>query len=389
MTEPSLPRRILVFAPSKEGGIPHYTHHQAQELARRGIEVVMLCSRQHPWRQDQASYRQIRRLPDAKTGPRIWHKAMQVWHHVWIHYLLFWWTLRVKPDVVLFEANTEFYGALWSWPHLMLRALGMKYVMTLHDPVRGLWFGPKWFSRLSRWSAYRILHGGLVHGKPPEGAFLPHWLDVESVPHGLFDHMGASTPPYDLRERLGIARDAYLLLSFGHIADRKNQHLLVEAISRLPGTSLVIAGPQMSRRNRPPQYYRDQAAALGCADRVHVIDSFVPDEEASAYFAACDAVALTYDSNFVSQSGVIQIAAQWDKPVLASSGPGPLRASVEGPGIGLFVAPDSADEIVRGLTLLMADHTDRTAAFTAFREGASWKENVDGLLRLIGRISKS
>ena len=32
------------------------------------------------------------------------------------------------------------------------------------------------------------------------------------------------------------------VLSFGHIADRKNQHLLVEAVSRLPGASLVIAG---------------------------------------------------------------------------------------------------------------------------------------------------
>lgn len=386
MSANSWPRRVLIFAPSVDGGIPHYTHNQAEELARRGIAVTMVCRPDHPWPQDKVSYRQIRRLTVPPGGRSVVSKALRVLNHVWTHYQLFWWVLRLRPSAVLIEANTEFYAALWAWPHLAASGLGLPYIMNMHDPVRGLWFGPKWFSRLSLWAAYRLLWGGLIHGDPPKGAYLPPWMKIEVVPHGLFGHLDAGEPPYDLRAELGVAADQYLLLSFGHIADRKNQQLLVEAVARVPGTVLVIAGPQLSTRQRPPQFYRDLASGLGCEGRVHVLDRFIPDEEVAAFFAAADAVALTYDGGFVSQSGVIQIAAQWDRPVLASSGPGPLRETVESYGIGIFVPPDSADAIESGLRQLMAAPGGREAAFASFRESASWRANIDGMLHLLHRL---
>jgi len=386
MSEQGWPRSILIFAPSVDGGIPHYTHHQAAELARRGIAVTMLCPKDHPWQGKTRGYRQIRALTSAPGGRSVWHKALSVLNHVWIHYQLLWYVLRQRPDAVIFEANTEFYGALWAWPHVLLARLGQIYVMTLHDPVRGLWFGPKWFSRLSLWSAYRLLSGGLVHGDPPPTTYRPDWLKIASVPHGLFDHMERSAPPYDLRAKLGIPGNSFVLLSFGHIADRKNQHLLVEAVSRLPGASLVIAGPQMSRRNRPPEFYRELAEKLGCADRVHVVHAFIEDAEVPAYFAAADAVALTYDGGFLSQSGVLQIAGQWDKPVLASGGEGVLKDTILKHDLGLFVTPDNADAVEAGLAFLMADRRDRSAGFAAFRDSASWTANVDGLLGLLRDI---
>lgn len=386
MRDDGWPRSILIFAPSVDGGIPHYTHHQAAELARRGIAVTMLCPGDHPWDGKAHGYRQIRALASAPGGRSVWHKALSVLNHVWIHYQLLWYVLRLRPDAVIFEANTEFYGALWAWPHILLSWLGTIYVMTLHDPVRGLWFGPKWFSRLSLWAAYRLLSGGLVHGDPPPTTYRPKWLKIASVPHGLFDHMERSAPPYDLRAKLRIPRDSFLLLSFGHIADRKNQHLLVEAVSRLPGASLVIAGPQMSRRNRPPEFYRELAEKLGCADRVHVVHAFIEDAEVPAYFAAADAVALTYDGGFLSQSGVLQIAGQWDKPVLASGGEGVLKDTIQKHDLGLFVTPDNADAVEAGLAFLMADRHDRSAGFAAFRDSASWAANVDGLLGLLREI---
>lgn len=198
--------------------------------------------------------------------------------------------------------------------------------------------------------------------------------------------MERSAPPYDLRAKLRIPRDSFLLLSFGYIADRKNQHLLVEAVSRLPGASLVIAGPQMSRRNRPPEFYRELAEKLGCADRVHVVHAFIEDAEVPAYFAAADAVALTYDGGFLSQSGVLQIAGQWDKPVLASGGEGVLKDTIQKHDLGLFVTPDNADAVEAGLAFLMADRHDRSAGFAAFRDSASWAANVDGLLGLLREI---
>ena len=136
MRDDGWPRSILIFAPSVDGGIPHYTHHQAAELARRGIAVTMLCPGDHPWDGKAHGYRQIRALASAPGGRSVWHKALSVLNHVWIHYQLLWYVLRLRPDAVIFEANTEFYAALWAWPHILLARLGQIYVMTLHDPVR-------------------------------------------------------------------------------------------------------------------------------------------------------------------------------------------------------------------------------------------------------------
>ena len=380
------PRSILIYSSSVAGGMPHYAHYQAQELARRGITVTMLCRPDHPWAASPVAYAMLRRLPVPPTGRGPVAKALRVWCHIWGHFVLLGATLRLRPSAVLFEENTEYFAAIWAWPHILLNWLGLPYIINLHDPVRALWFGPVWFGRLSLWAAYRILSGGLIHGEPPAGAYLPPWLAVESVPHGLFDHLANQPPPYDLRAKLGIAPEHFVLLSFGHITDRKNQHLLVEAMARVPGAVLVIAGPQPSTRQRSGEFYRQQASALGCAARVHVIDQFIPDAEVAAYFTAADAVALTYDSGFVSQSGVLQIAAQWERPVLASSGPGPLRAAVEASGIGIVVAPDSTDAIVSGLQRLITAPKPEHACYAAFRQTASWEANIDGMLRLLRRV---
>lgn len=386
MSKSALPRSVLVFALGTEGGIPLYVHHQAEELARRGIAVTMICPPDHPAPRDGLAYRQLRVLPRQPRGRGAAARIGRVLHLVRAHTLLLWWIARLRPSAVLLDAVSDFCAALWAAPHLLLAACGLPYFTTLHDPVRALWYGPVWFDRLSLWASYRMLAGALIHGDPPAGAYLPPHLALEVVPHGLFARHEPDRSAAELRAELDIAPDAFLLLSFGHIADRKNQHLLVEAVSRLPHVALVIAGPQMAQRNRPPQFYRDLAERLGCADRVRVLDRFIPDGEAAALFSAADAVALTYDGTFASQSGVLQMAAQWDKPVLASSGEGPLRETVEQHGIGVFIQPDSADAIVEGLGALGAGKGAYAGGFASLRQSASWSANIDGFLRLWRRV---
>ena len=59
---------------------------------------------------------------------------------------------------------------------------------------------------------------------------------------------------------------------------------------------------------------------------------------------------------------------------------------MESYGIGIFVPPDSADAIESGLRQLMAAPGGREAAFAAFRESASWRANIDGMLHLLHRL---
>src|SRR5690606_537561 len=105
-------------------------------------------------------------------------------------------------------------------------------------------------------------------------------------------------------------------------------------------TVLMIAGEHSSASQRPPAYYRQLASELGIAGRVILCDEFIPDERIPDFFTAADIVALTYSSAFVSQSGVLQHAVAFRKPVLASCGPGPLRQTMEQFPLGALIPPD-------------------------------------------------
>ncbi|MBC2664443.1 glycosyltransferase [Novosphingobium flavum] len=382
------PGPFLLFCPSIGGGFPRHSHFQARELASRGVMVEMLCRPDFPMTAPPGSYRQVPCLVGV-NGPGLARKLLRVACFVVNYWILAWQILRRRPRFVLMESNTEYFAACWAWPHLLLAALGRTtYLANFHDPAREKRFGPDWWHRLTLRLGFGMLRGGLVHGGVPAGADIPARVSIRSVPHGLLGDAATSRPAFDLRERLGIAPGRVILLSFGLIADRKNLDLLIAALPDLPEVELVIAGDDVSASQRPSHWYKACAEALGVADRVHFVIRYIPEEETPAWFGGADIIALTYNRAFVSQSGVLQLAVLWDKPVLASSGPGPLQEAVE-TGLGVFVAPDSVPAIVAGLRQLTGGWRPDPAAFAAYRRHASWEANVDGLLDLARSLDRA
>ena len=380
------PERIFLYVASVEGGIGHYAHYQAEELQRRGVAVTMLCSEAYPWPQQSVSYRQLRRLPRI-PGQGLVAKLRRLLAVIGNHWRLAWHVARSRAKLVLLEANTEYHALFWIWPHLLLRVLGVTYLAVFHDPVRQVRYGSRWLHQLELWLFYRTLAGGLMHGPLPADAWMPGWIAFEQVPHGPFLHQAEGTLAFNLRDRLRIPQGRFVLLSFGLIADYKNLDLLITALEAVPQVDLVIAGKVKSSRERPAEYYRTLAEKAGVSERVHLIEGFVPEQEISAWFTGADAVALTYDKTFVSQSGVLQLAALWSKPVLASSGDGPLKCTVEDFGLGVFVAPDSSSALAEGLQVLCSGTTDFAGNFAVYNRTMSWQANVDGLIRLIRQVT--
>lgn len=373
------PGRVLVFAPTSAGGIAEHVHYQARELARRGFEVTMLC--RGDFAKAAAGYRQDRSLLTIR-GRHLGAKVGRVAANVVNHYLLALHLLRLRPRFVVMEANSEYQALAWAWPHWLLRLLGTVYVANFHDPVRERRFGPAWLHALSVRLAYAPLSGGLIHGPAP-GAGVPPRLAMREAPFGPFEELAGRPPSFDLRQRLAIPRDAFLLLAFGHIVDRKNLDLVILALAEVPEVHLVVAGEAGGSGHKPVRFYRDLARRTGISDRVHLLDGFVADSDIPAYFAAADAVALTYERAFVSQSGVMQIAALWDRPVLASGGDGPLRETVARYGLGQVVEPDSAAAIADGLRRLVVERPDLAGNFARYRATTSWAVNVDRMLEVV------
>lgn len=145
-----------------------------------------------------------------------------------------------------------------------------------------------------------------------------------------------------------------VFLAFGQIRDGKNLDLFLRAMTRLPeNVKLLVAGKGDSGSSRPPEFYQNLAEELGVADRCRWDIQRIPDEEVGDIFAACDVVLVTYSAKFRSASGVLNAAVSARKPVLASSGSGPLKTGVEKYHLGVFVEPDNPEETLRGAQMLL------------------------------------
>ena len=177
-----------------------------------------------------------------------------------------------------------------------------------------------------------------------------------------------------------LASPDVVFLAFGQIRDGKNLDLFLRAMTHLPKhVKLLVAGKGDSGSSRPPEFYQNLAEELGVADRCRWDIRRIPDEEVGNIFTACDAVLVTYSAKFRSASGVLNAAVSAQKPVLASSGSGPLKTVVNKYGLGVFVDPDNLEEIIRGASELATRnklHATPAPAWEGYEKENSWSLNA-------------
>jgi glycosyltransferase involved in cell wall biosynthesis len=385
---------MLVF--SDHGGIAHYAHEQACELTRRGIDLTVLCKKRFAAEREDAHYRikclfvgdpkriRARRLRQIIVALLVILNEWIAASYIALH----------RPTAVLTDGFTELMAPFWFFPHLLLdRFFGVIYAVDLHDPDRKRIFGPQWWHQLSVRAAYAMNRILLVHDARAKGIELaPQRAAVVEVPHGIFV-LGQCREKFapngiKLRARLGIPQAAPLVLCFGFVADRKNIDLVIRALAAVPNACLLVAGRVASTQDRSVDQYAQLARQVGMADRVFFDERFIPEHEVADFFQATDGILLTYKSEFVSQSGVLHLAANWEKPVLASAGRGPLTETVARHNLGIVVEPDSVEALAEGLSKLVSGQYP-SLGWAGFRQAASWKVNIDKFLDALGRTAAS
>jgi glycosyltransferase involved in cell wall biosynthesis len=314
-------RRVLIFCPLHEGGIAEHAHYQANALAGAGIDTQMLVS---PGFLPDHARKGYRTLPwlfpvYASRGGRLRKAIHFVFATIANEAILAFRTLFWGHRHVFLAASSETLALAWAWPHLLLRLAGVRYATNIHDPQRKRLSGSSLVHRWSIRAGFLPIRTGLIHEdfdtNQPD---IPRHVHCLRVPYGCYE---ADIRPGDgatLRAELapeGSGRRIFL--AFGYIADRKNLDLCIRAVAQVPRAVLLAAGRVASRHDKPVDYYRALAAELGCADRVRIDDGFIPEDQVRHYFGAADAILLSYKAEFVSQSGVLLLASNWGKPVLA------------------------------------------------------------------------
>lgn len=154
------------------------------------------------------------------------------------------------------------------------------------------------------------------------------------------------------RSKLGLSPTAPVALTFGLMRPYKGvQHLLeafVHVRRELPDARLILAG-------RAPEGFamvRAEIDRLGLADATLALPTYLPLERVADVFEACDVVALPYVE--ASQSGVVQLAYAYSRPVVATRVGGIPEAVFEGE-TGLLIPPRDADQLALALVALLGD----------------------------------
>ena len=411
-------KKLLYACLSESGGVLDYAVYQAGALLKdaskrdgNGFELHFLCQNSFPverlpagikvWEFEKSResrvesrgllgkiLRVLRMISDLRLeAKQVARLAHQLQHTSSTRHELPSTRHRSGPAevVVLFDCYKEYFAPFWIWPLRRLAKKGVVMGTIAHDPVRDFVVGPLWWHRCSVRLGYSFVRHVFVHDDTPVdfGGKRPEGIAVHQIPFGAYPLSPPRGGREEVRNRFGFANSDIVFFAFGQIRDGKNLDLFLRAMTKLPeNVKLLVAGKGHSGSSKPPEFYQDLAEELGVAERCRFEIRRIPDEEVGDLFNAIDFTLLTYSAKFRSMSAVLATALTARKPVLASSGLGPLKTMVEKYELGVFVKPDDPEEILRGATKLVPSSAtgkcefELQPAWDKYEQENSWEENA-------------
>jgi glycosyltransferase involved in cell wall biosynthesis len=374
---------LVYYCACSHGGIADYAHQQAEAIASSGWRVLMLCPTDYP--HEPIRYQQDRCLPGTQNrNPFKAVRLLKLVGHLLSCYKILDRRIReTGSQRVLLATYSEYLAPLWAWRLRRLRRSGVVFGAIAHDPVRDFVVGPKWWHTWSISHGYSFLDHVFVHEAIEIDTGVPKQnVKVTIVPHGYYPFPEPTRKRLEVRDKLGIPHDAKLFLSFGHLRDGKNLSKILQALVDVQTAWLLVAGTEAGTGNTKSSEFMKLAKEMGVAARCRWHIDYVPPEVAADFFEAADYVLLTYSSQFRSASGVLNVAARYRKPVVASCGPGNLATTVRQYSLGIYVEPDRVNEITRGMQQICKfppiPEWDRYASEN------SWELNAERVVRAFG-----
>jgi glycosyltransferase involved in cell wall biosynthesis len=287
-----------------------------------------------------------------------------------------------KFDLLIFKYWLPFFGPCFGTiARVAKRGTGTK-VLYICDNVVPHEHRP--FDAAFTRYAFRSVDHFIVQSRTVERQLNEFWPGASHrlAPHPVYDIFGAPMDKQEARRILGI-RGTRVLLFFGYVRAYKGLQVLIRAIAALPGEMdlhLMVVGEFYDDE----QKYRSLIRDLGLEDRVTINSDYVPNEMVGRYFSASDAVVLPYVS--ATQSGIAQIAYNFDKPVIATDVGGLAEVIIDGE-TGYIVPPEDASRLAAAIQKFYDD--GREAAFAARVRDEKGKYSWDNMVASIEDLAQT
>ena len=186
------------------------------------------------------------------------------------------------------------------------------------------------------------------------------------------------------REQLGINADEKILLFFGFVREYKGlKHLLramPQVTEKLSDVKLLVVGDFAGDKDD----YLKIIQELKLESCVNIYDGYIPDKEVEKFFAASDLVVLPYES--ATQSGIVQIAYGFEKPVIATD-VGGLPEVVLNDKTGYIVAPQRSDELSKSIVNFFS--LNKQESFKKGIQEEAYRYSWECLIEQVNILTKS
>ena len=338
------PKRIVLIGPFHpyRGGIVHFLETMYRGLKQRGHQVGALTFfRQYPdllfpGKTQYAS----EQVNDPVTGPRhldtinplTWRRVAR-------------WVKAQGYEVAIFKYWMPFFAPAFGTITRYLRKHGVKVVVVVDNAIpHERRPGDLWLSCYF----LRAVSGCIVMSESVETDLrrLRVSAPVRRIAHPIYNIFGTPIPKKEAREALNLPLEKPVLLFFGFIRRYKGLLVLLQSMPRviehLPDVRLIVAG-EFYEDDTP---YQSLIQSHGLQEYVTLHAEYIPNVRVPVYFSAADVVVQPYLT--ATQSGVAQVAFQFDKPLIVTA-VGGLPEVVPDGKAGLVVPPDNPEALAEAI----------------------------------------
>ena len=378
---------ILGTAYPMRGGMAHYAALLYEYLKKRHDVNVISFSLQYPKilfpgkTQEEPQETQSEKTIQVSGNPLM----NSINPFSWIKTAMY--IIKNKPDLLIFNYWMPFfapcYGTITLLTKVFSKNIKIFYVchnIIPHEKIFGTTLLTKY--------AFLAVDAGIVQSDSVEQEFVSLFPKKNFInsPHPVYTIFGDKPDKNSSKKELGVSEEK-IILFFGYIRQYKGLDILIEAMPEIlknVNLRLMVVGESYEKNDK----YLNMVEKLGLQNNVTLKTDYVPNDEVGKYFAASDVVILPYRS--ATQSGIVQIAYHFDKPVIVTNVGGLAEVVQEGK-TGFIVEPNNPKKIAAAIIKFYTENYETIFANNVTQEKKKYSCDtmVENIEQLYNNITKN
>lgn len=368
---------ILSAAYPYRGGLSHFTYLLYKELIKEHEVNVVTFKLQYP---------ELLFPGKAQTEPEVEGEQRIPTERLINSINPFnWVTTGIKirnsePDILLINFWLPFFGPSFGTIAGIVRSNKKTKVITIVHNVKP--HEKRIGDRICTRYLFACVDHFILLSRKLEGDLKMMRIDArfKTLFHPVYSIFGDRIEKETAREYLKVKGEK-IILFFGFIREYKGLDNLLNAFAILKertNIKLIVAGEYYSNE----EHYKKLIDELNIKDDMFLFNNFIPTTDVKYFFSAADVVILPY--NHATQSGIVQIANNFLKPVIATD-VGAMAEAVLDNRTGYLIPPKNPELLAETIQKFYSENKEEEFVNNIKLESErfSWKNFVNGILSVL------